>query len=64
MLRSRSCGVVLFIAVAISAVGLGATFEESWNDLLHYAAIGRLDLAKGHAQASLAKPIPGAIRFL
>jgi len=45
--------VVLFIAVAISAVGLGATFEESWNDLLHYAAIGRLDLAKGHAQAVL-----------
>lgn len=29
------------------------TLEEDWNDFLHYTMIGRLDLAKGYAQAIL-----------
>jgi len=47
-------------ALVILAVGLFAfstvsaqTLEEQWNDFLHYTKIGRLDLAKGYAQAIL-----------
>ena len=29
------------------------TLEEDWNDFLHYTMIGRLDLAKGYAEAIL-----------
>jgi hypothetical protein len=35
------------------------TLRTSWNDFLHYTKIGRLDLAKGYAQAVLeSKPDP------
>jgi HEAT repeat protein len=35
------------------------TLKASWNDFLHYTKIGRLDLAKGNAQAILeSKPDP------
>jgi hypothetical protein len=48
------------IIIAILTAGLfavsvcfGATLKENWNDYLHYTKIGRLDLAKGYAQAVL-----------
>ncbi len=41
--------IVLFGAGAVSA----QTLEDNWNDFLHYTKIGRLDLAKGYAQAIL-----------
>jgi HEAT repeat protein len=35
------------------------TLKDNWNDFLHYTKIGRLDLAKGYAQAILVgKPDP------
>ncbi len=38
------------------------SLEEDWNDFLHYTMIGRLDLAKGYAQAILqGKPDPVAL---
>jgi hypothetical protein len=38
------------------------TLDEDWNDFLHYTMIGRLDLAKGYAQAILqGNPDPVAL---
>ena len=38
------------------------SLEEDWNDFLHYTMIGRLDLAKGYAQAILqGNPNPVAL---
>jgi len=41
--------IVLFAVSLVLANGL----EENWSDFLHYTKIGRLDLAKGYAQAIL-----------
>ena len=45
--------VAAILAVGLFAVGAGfaQSLEENWNDFLHYTKIGRLDLAKGYAQA-------------
>ncbi len=48
----------LFLALLFFVVGtgFGQTLEDNWNDLLHYIVIGRLDLAKGYAQAIVQSP--------
>ncbi len=53
-------GLLLFLAVCV-LVGPGLCFgqeisgsdevERHWNDFLHYATIGLIDIAKGHGQA-------------
>ncbi|MHC4394967.1 MAG: HEAT repeat domain-containing protein [Planctomycetota bacterium] len=47
--------IVLILSVGLFAGGttLAQTLAENWNDFLHYTKIGRLDLAKGYAQAVL-----------
>jgi len=47
--------VAAILAVGLFAVGAGfaQSLEENWNDFLHYTKIGRLNLAKGYAQAVL-----------
>ncbi len=59
-LRWKTLAVVLYavcLTAAIVLFGAGAgfaqTLEDNWNDFLHYTRIGRLDLAKGYAQAIL-----------
>jgi len=42
---------------------VGPTLEDNWNDFLHYTKIGRLDLAKGYAQAILTEG-PDPVRVL
>jgi hypothetical protein len=43
------------LAIGLFAVsaGFAQTLEQQWNDFLHYTLIGRLDMAKGYAQAIL-----------
>jgi HEAT repeat protein len=47
--------VVIILAVGLFAVGtgFGETIEKNWDNFLHYTQIGRLDMAKGCAQAIL-----------
>jgi len=60
--RSRRTVIVILAAgLFVVSVCFGQTLKEnpstvlraSWNDFLHYTKIGRLDLAKGYAQAVL-----------
>jgi HEAT repeat protein len=65
MLNGRTVAVILIIGTCIvgTTFGQGATaagaavaqqtLQEDWDDFLHYTMIGRLDLAKGYAQAIL-----------
>jgi HEAT repeat protein len=59
MFKKKTVGVILAAGLFAVSVCFGATLEENWNDYLHYTKIGRLDLAKGYAQAVLeSKPDP------
>ena len=65
MLNGRTVAVILIIGTCVvgttfaqggTAAGAAVpqqTLQEDWNDFLHYTMIGRLDLAKGYAQAIL-----------
>jgi len=59
-----------FVAALVSilffmSIGFGESLEDNWNDFLHYTKIGRLDLAKGYAQAVLdGKPDPAELLAL
>jgi hypothetical protein len=53
MFKKKTVGVVLAAGLFVVSVCFGATLKENWNDFLHYTKIGRLDLAKGYAQAVL-----------
>ena len=57
--------VVLILTVGLFAGGATSaqTVEENWNDFLHYTKIGRLDLAKGYAQAVL-DSVPDPVKLL
>lgn len=59
MFKKKTIGVILATGLFAVSVSFGATLKENWNDYLHYTKIGRLDLAKGYAQAVLeSKPDP------
>ena len=55
MLNGRTVALVLFIGCVIVGAGFAQDRDlaDDWNDYLHYVKIGRLDLAKGYAQAVL-----------
>jgi hypothetical protein len=53
MFKRKTVGVILAAGLFIVSVCFGRTLKEDWNDFLHYTKIGRLDLAKGYAQAVL-----------
>jgi len=66
MLNGRTVAAILVIGTCVVgaafAQGQQQTLEEDWNDFLHYTMIGRLDLAKGYAQAILqGNPDPVAL---
>ena len=46
----KKCIIVLFGVAFASSLGFCQSPEHSWNDFLHYTAIGRYDLAAGFAQ--------------
>jgi len=53
-LRQKTLAVILAVVLFGAGTGFAQTLEDNWNDFLHYTKIGRLDLAKGYAQAVLA----------
>ena len=53
MFNGKTAAVILTLIVFAAGAGFGAGLADDWNDFLHYTKIGRLDLAKGYAQAVL-----------
>ncbi|MFZ0035262.1 MAG: HEAT repeat domain-containing protein [Sedimentisphaerales bacterium] len=53
MFKRKTIGAILAAGLFAVSICFGATLKENWNDFLHYTKIGRLDLAKGYAQAVL-----------
>jgi hypothetical protein len=59
MLNKKTVGAILALGLLAASISFGATkdpsttLRASWDDYLHYTKIGRLDLAKGYAQAVL-----------
>ncbi|MHC4476894.1 MAG: HEAT repeat domain-containing protein [Planctomycetota bacterium] len=53
MFKVKTVTAVLVSAFLLVGVVWAQDIEKHWNDFLHYTLIGRLDMAKGHAQAIL-----------
>ena len=53
MLKTKNLVLTVILASLFISNIFAETLEENWNDFLHYTKIGRLDLAKGYAQAVL-----------
>jgi len=65
MFNGKTVAAILAVVLFVVSVGFTATLEEDWNDFLHYTKIGRLDLAKGYAQAVLeSSPDPAELLAL
>jgi HEAT repeat protein len=61
---SKGTSIAVFLSVCFFIAGLATADElsDNWNDFLHYTKIGRLDLAKGYAQALIdSSPDPVAV---
>ena len=54
---------VFLLAWILSATAFADELEDNWGNFLHYTKIGRLDLAKGYAQAVLDAE-PNAVTIL
>lgn len=61
--RKPTTTIAMLILVAWIGVGSAAELKDHWGDFLHYAMIGRFDLAKAHAQAILDGPADPAALF-
>jgi len=62
MFKGKTAVAIVTAALLIANACPAQTLEENWGDFLHYTKIGRLDLAKGHAQALLdSNPDPVAL---
>ncbi len=62
MFKGKTAVAIMTAALLIANACPAQTLEENWGDFLHYTKIGRLDLAKGHAQALLdSNPDPVAL---
>jgi hypothetical protein len=53
MLKRKTFAAMLAAGLIMVSTGFAQSLEENWSDFLHYTKIGRLDLAKGYAQAVL-----------
>jgi hypothetical protein len=53
MFNAKTVAAILAVGLFSISAGFAQSVEENWNDFLHYTKIGRLDLAKGYAQALL-----------
>ena len=61
--KNRAIITVVITALLFATAALGQNLEDDWNDFLHYIKIGRLDLAKGYAQAVLQRE-PDPVKLL
>ena len=59
----RKSGVTALLVLFLAMTAFAGDIEDNWNDFLHYIKIGRLDLAKGYAQAVL-KENPDPVELL
>ncbi len=50
MLNARKTTLILTVAILFAGTVFGEDLKSDWNDFLHYTLIGRLKLAKAHAQ--------------
>jgi hypothetical protein len=53
MFNGKTVAVILALGFFLVGTGFAQSLEDNWNDFLHYTKIGRLDLARGYAQAVL-----------
>jgi hypothetical protein len=53
MFKGRTIALVLVFFVFSVGISFAQSLEDNWADFLHYTKIGRIDLAKGYAQAVL-----------
>ena len=51
MLEKKFFAAFLPVVFVVTSAGFCADLEDDWNDFLHYAKIGRFDLAKGYGQS-------------
>jgi len=51
MFKEKMAAIIVAAGLFVVSTGFAESLDENWNDLLHYTKIGRLDLAKGYAQA-------------
>ena len=51
MLKAKTVIIILLTGLFITSTGFARSLGDDWNDFLHYTKIGRLDMAKGYAQA-------------
>ncbi|MHC4792141.1 MAG: HEAT repeat domain-containing protein [Planctomycetota bacterium] len=63
MVSKKTAAVILMVTFLFISPALSQTLEDNWNDFLHFTKIGRLDLAKGYAQAVLDSE-PSAVDLL
>jgi len=62
MLKRKAIIGILLLTSILTAAAFADELEDNWGNFLHYTKIGRLDLAKGYAQAVLdAEPDPVVI---
>ncbi|HUT30353.1 MAG TPA: HEAT repeat domain-containing protein [Sedimentisphaerales bacterium] len=65
MLNRKTIAVIFAAGVLAAAACIAQSLEDHWNDYLHYALIGRLDMAKANALAIIeSKPDPVALHDL
>ncbi len=63
MFKGRTIVLVLAFFVFSAGISFAQSLEDNWADFLHYTKIGRIDLAKGYAQAVLDSK-PDALELL
>ncbi|MCJ7692527.1 MAG: HEAT repeat domain-containing protein [Sedimentisphaerales bacterium] len=63
MFKGRTIALVLAFFVFSVGISFAQSLEDNWADFLHYTKIGRIDLAKGYAQAVLDSE-PDALELL
>ena len=64
MFERKTIAVIsTLVLLAWTHVGSAAELKDNWGDFLHYAMIGRFDLAKAHAEAILEGPADPAALF-
>jgi len=63
MFKKRNWVVIMIAGILFTTAASGQNLEDEWNDFLHYTKIGRLDLAKGYAQAVLQRE-PDPVKLL
>ena len=63
MLKYKAVIGIFLLAWILSATAFADELEDNWGNFLHYTKIGRLDLAKGYAQAVLDAE-PNAVTML